>query len=210
MAAQLPPLFELTSKFRSCINMINSVDTAKLPLILIRIAQTLHLKEERSFNEVEQEKLQQVTGLSETDVQLLIDGCSFILEQAAYYNVAANGLAHELKTAGLNQDKCAAFMKVWESEREKIVVDMREQTIQSKVLDSVNWSMHLQMSQTIQSKMKSPSVILEFTTKSSNTNNLEKKLNENENFKIEFNHQQLFDFFQNLDKIQQQLDGLSF
>ncbi|XP_062571920.1 COMM domain-containing protein 10-like, partial [Saccostrea cucullata] len=65
---------------RAVVN-INELDISKFPLLLTRILSKLHLKDERTFSEEEEEKLQSSLSLSDTELELVIHTLEFILHQ---------------------------------------------------------------------------------------------------------------------------------
>ncbi|XP_071997132.1 COMM domain-containing protein 10 isoform X7 [Engystomops pustulosus] len=82
-------------------------------------------------------------------------------------------------------------------------------------LETTAWQLNLQMAQSTQAKMKSPQAVLELGVSTEDTktwhlavatkeifNNLEKIF-------VEFNHQELLEFYNKLETIQAQLDSLT-
>lgn len=64
-------------------NIINGLDTSKFPLLLSRISQSLQAGaiNEKAFNNEEEEKLEVSLGLEKSDLKLLLESTTFILEQ---------------------------------------------------------------------------------------------------------------------------------
>lgn len=62
-------------------SLINQLDDSKFSGLLARILQKLHLKDEHSFSEEEERKLQRALGLSAGDVSLVLETLAFLLEQ---------------------------------------------------------------------------------------------------------------------------------
>ena len=81
----------------------------------------------------------------------------------------------------------------------------------------VNYHLNLTMGQSNLSKLQDPTAIFEFLIKNPSNNNSVDKPQENipeslkdtEKFCIEFNHKELYSFFDNIELIQQQLDQLN-
>ena len=61
--------------------IINDLDSAKFPLLLSRVLQKIHVKEEKTFTEDEEEKLQKALSLESADLQLVVEACEFIFHQ---------------------------------------------------------------------------------------------------------------------------------
>ncbi|XP_038186578.1 COMM domain-containing protein 10 isoform X2 [Arvicola amphibius] len=69
-------------------------------------------------------------------------------------------------------------------------------------LETVGWQLNLQMAHSTQAKLQSPQAVLQLGVSQEDSKNLEKVL-------VEFNHKELFDFYNKLETIQAQLDSLS-
>ncbi|XP_060033387.1 COMM domain-containing protein 10 isoform X6 [Erinaceus europaeus] len=69
-------------------------------------------------------------------------------------------------------------------------------------LEMVGWQLNLQMAHSAQAKLKSPQAVLQLGVSSEDSKSLEKVL-------VEFNHKELFDFYNKLETIQAQLDSLT-
>nr|KAF6365999.1 COMM domain containing 10 [Pipistrellus kuhlii] len=69
-------------------------------------------------------------------------------------------------------------------------------------LETVGWQLNLQMAHSAQAKLKSPQAVLQLGVSNEDSKSLEKVL-------VEFNHKELFDFYNKLETIQAQLDSLT-
>ena len=65
-------------------------------------------QDEAPFNADELTQLQEVLGVSADDLGLALTACSFMFQQAAYFNVKAKRLASQLMKAEVLQDKVRA------------------------------------------------------------------------------------------------------
>jgi hypothetical protein len=79
MASQL--LFNETPSIKRAASLINGLDGSKFSLLVARIVQKLHLRDERNFTEDEELKLQSVFALEAKDLELVLETVSFFLEQ---------------------------------------------------------------------------------------------------------------------------------
>lgn len=66
---------------KKAVGLINDLDSAKFPLLLSRILQKLHLKDDRPFSEEEEEKLQSAFKLNSKDLTLVLESSEFFLQQ---------------------------------------------------------------------------------------------------------------------------------
>uniref|UniRef100_UPI00398ED46C COMM domain-containing protein 10 isoform X3 n=1 Tax=Pristiophorus japonicus TaxID=55135 RepID=UPI00398ED46C len=160
-----------TQSIKQALVLINGIDTGKFPRLLSRILQKLHLKDEHSFNEEEKEKLQAALSLEKQDLHLVLETVSFILEQAAYYNMKPAALQQQLENVHLNQEKSEAFALAWTNMGQDIVEKLRQNTFAPKKLENIGWCLNLEMGQSTQAKMKSPHAILELGVNSEDSEN---------------------------------------
>lgn len=74
-----------SSSLEKAVQLVNRLDSAKFPLLLNRIAQTLQTDStEKPFTPEEEEKLQASLGLDKDDLSLLLESITFIFEQVRY------------------------------------------------------------------------------------------------------------------------------
>ncbi|XP_075692510.1 COMM domain-containing protein 10 isoform X3 [Rhinoderma darwinii] len=195
-------IFKDTVSIKQAVSIINDMDAGKFPRLLSRILQKLHLKTEQSFNEEEEEKLQAAFSLDKQSLKLVLETISFILEQAVYHNLKTPVFRQQLENIRLEQSKTEAFAIVWENAGQETVEKFRQRTLTPKKLETTAWQLNLQMAQSTQAKMKSPQAVLELGVSTEDTKNLEKIF-------VEFNHQELLEFYNKLETIQAQLDSLT-
>ncbi|XP_067884953.1 COMM domain-containing protein 10 isoform X2 [Heterodontus francisci] len=150
-----------TQSIKHAVMLINGIDTGKFPRLLCRILQKLHLKDEHSFTEEEKEKLQTALSLEKQDLQLVLETVSFLLEQAAYYNMKPAALQQQLENIHLSQEKAEAFAQAWTNMGQDIIEKLRQNTFAPKKLEKIGWCLNLEMGHSTQAKMKSPHAILE-------------------------------------------------
>ncbi|XP_043831477.1 COMM domain-containing protein 10 isoform X2 [Dromiciops gliroides] len=186
---------------KKAVSLVNAVDTGRFPRLLTRILQKLHLKTENSFSEEEEEKLQAAFSLEKQDLHLVLETISFILEQAVYHNVKPVVLQQQLENVHLSHDKAEAFASAWASMGQDTVEKFRQRILAPQKLETIGWQLNLQMAQSNQAKLKSPQAVLELGVSNEDSKNLEKVC-------VEFNHKELFEFYNKLETMQAQLDSL--
>ena len=95
-------LFSATSSFTEAVKLINELDISKLPLLLTRIIQKLHLKEDSIFSADEEQQLCKLLSLSEADLDVVLGASAYIFEQAAYEQAKVETLEENLVAAGVD------------------------------------------------------------------------------------------------------------
>ncbi|KAJ8029544.1 COMM domain-containing protein 10 [Holothuria leucospilota] len=194
-------LFSETTSIKKAVAKINSIENPKYARILSRILQKIHLKDERPFSAEEEEKLQGVLNLDSSDVSLVLETTAFFVEQAAYHLAKPAVLSQQLKNIGLNEEKVTLFEKSWTSQAKDVVERLRKKTLIPNQLQEVNWRMNLQMAQADRTKMKTPNAMFELVVSQDDGGK--------DRIQMEFNHEQLYQFYSQLETIQSQLDALT-
>eukprot|EP01111_Echinosteliopsis_oligospora_P001816 TRINITY_DN1265_c0_g1_i1.p1 TRINITY_DN1265_c0_g1~~TRINITY_DN1265_c0_g1_i1.p1 ORF type:complete len:208 (+),score=47.38 TRINITY_DN1265_c0_g1_i1:214-837(+) len=200
-------LFNLTSRLKTAISIINNVNVARLPLLLSRVIRNLHNKNEKVFTEAEEAQLQNVIHLSSAELNNLLEVCAFIYEQAAYYSVSVSSLGVQLDKTGLASDRIQAFQKVWQEEAEALIIKLRTKSVAPHELEGVGWRLHLHLSQKGLARIKAPTAIFEMSI-SDNHHDSIADIKKDEKMILEFDKSQLQQFYLMLEQIQDQLDIL--
>ena len=192
-------MFNLTTRFKNGVTLINGLDSSRFPLLLSRIIGKLTLKGEKLFSEDEQTKLCSAFNVDNNSLQSILDTSVFILEQAAYHTAKPAIFTQQLKNIQLSDDKVEMFVNVWTTHGKSITEELKQRSLTPKQLDSVKWKLNLQIAESSKSKVKTPSAVVELGLKGSK---------ESENICLEFTHDELYSFYDQLEKIKSQLDAL--
>ncbi|EGC37334.1 hypothetical protein DICPUDRAFT_30479 [Dictyostelium purpureum] len=196
-------IFGNTKKFNDSIDIINKLETPRFQKILIRVLN----KNERIFTEQEEGILQNIFKLTSSEFKGVLECCSFIFEQTAYYSLSPNNLLNQLKKTNLDDDKASSFQSTWEDNSDEVLGYLRTQSISPLQLDEIGWRLHYQMSSSTAIKRQASAILsLDFKSDTSNNNNNSNKKN---NMILEFNKEQLLDFYNKLETIQEKLDSLA-
>lgn len=119
-----------------------------------------------------------------------------------YHNVKPAALQQQLETIHLTKDKAEAFASAWSAMGQETVEKFRQRILGPHKLETVGWQLNLQMAHSAQAKLQSPQAVLQLGVTMEDAKNMEKVL-------VEFNHKELFDFYNKLETIQAQLDSLT-
>lgn len=191
-----------TQSIKEAVSFINTVDVNKFSRLISRIIQRLHLKGERTFSEEEEQKLESALSLDKRALSLVLETSAFILEQAVYHNVKPASLQQQLESIHLNPNKAEVFSQTWASAGPELVERQKHNIFAPKKLEYVGWQLNLLMAQSSQTKMKDPSAVLQLGLRSEDSE-------AQENVFVEFNHQELLEFYNKLEIVQGQLDSLT-
>jgi len=197
-------LFTLTERLKSAISLINTIDVRKLVHILQRVIKVIHSPtHEAPFTPEEQEKLPRALNVNATEAQSVLDSCSLLFEQAAYFSLSVERLQAELEAAGIGEQQIAAFAQVWELERDALLEKLSNSSVVPQVLDGVNWRLHVAVARNndTSSPIAAPRALFELKVKDNDHHTTE-------NVHLEFTQEELFSLFNKLEAIQEQLDAL--
>lgn len=191
-----------TQSIKEAVTFINAIDVNKFSRLISRIIQKLHLKSERTFSEEEEQKLQAALSLEKKALTLVLETAAFILEQAVYHNVKPAALQQQLEMVHLNPDKAEVFSQTWATAGPELVEKLKHNIFAPNKLEYVGWQLNLEMAQSSQARLKSPSAVVQL-----GLHNEESEVQKN--VFVEFNHQELLEFYNKLEVIQGQLDSLT-
>ncbi|XP_041643891.1 COMM domain-containing protein 10 isoform X2 [Cheilinus undulatus] len=191
-----------TQSIKEAVTFINAIDVNKFSRLISRIIQKLHLKGERTFSEEEEQKLQTALSLDKQSLDLVLETAAFILEQAVYHNVKPAALQQQLEAVHLNPDKAEMFSQTWATAGPELVEKLKHNIFAPKKLEYVGWQLNLQMAQSSQAKLKSPNAVLQLGLRGEDSE-------VQENVFVDFNHQELLEFYNKLEIVQGQLDSLT-
>ncbi|XP_019125361.1 COMM domain-containing protein 10 isoform X2 [Larimichthys crocea] len=150
-----------TQSIKEAVTFINAIDVNKFSRLISRIIQKLHLKGERTFSEEEEQKLQAALSLDKQALNLVLETSAFILEQAVYHNVKPASLQQQLEAVHLNPDKAEMLAQTWATSGPELVERLKHNVFAPKKLEYVGWQLNLQMAQSSQARLKSPSAVLQ-------------------------------------------------
>uniref|UniRef100_A0A4W6C622 COMM domain containing 10 n=1 Tax=Lates calcarifer TaxID=8187 RepID=A0A4W6C622_LATCA len=176
------------NSIKEAVTFINAIDVNKFSRLISRIIQKLHLKEERTFSEEEEQKLEAALSLDKQALNLVLETAAFILEQAVYHNVKPASLQQQLEAVHLNPDKAEVFSQTWATAGPELVEKLKHNIFAPKKLEYVGWQLNLQMAQSSQARLKSPSAVLQLGLRNEDSE-------VQENVFVEFSHQELLEFY---------------
>ena len=192
---------ENSERLKKGVCLINQLENKKLLQILTRIINKAHLKDAVIFTSEEKEKLEIALDLETSEVQTVLETVVFMIEQIAYHNIKPDGLEKHLEILSLTEEKKECFVSLWNENGANVIQLLKKINLGPNQLDTVRWRLSLQLARNNYSKLKIPSSILELgiTTPDSNSN---------DNLQMEFSRDSLYNLFQQLEDIQEQIDNL--
>ncbi|CAE1307685.1 COMMD10 [Acanthosepion pharaonis] len=194
-------MFSNTTSIKKAVGFINELDSKLFMPLLSRILQKIHLKDERSFTEEEEEKLQSTFNLPANDLELLLETLEFFLQQAAYHLAKPAVLTQQLLSLDINEDKVNIIVEAWTTHAKNVLQKLGQRTLAPNQLSDINWRLNLEMANMGRSKMKLPNAMFELKV-------TQEDMQQKEKIHLEFSHDELYAFYNQLETIQRQIDNL--
>ncbi|XP_015910527.1 COMM domain-containing protein 10 [Parasteatoda tepidariorum] len=191
-------MFVKSERIQKAVALINGLEPPKFPLLLNRILQKIHSKEE-VFTKEECSKLEVSLAVNQEQLKLILQTLTFIFQQAAYHVAKPAVLSQNLQQIDLNEEKISTIVQTWVTHAKNVVEKLKQKSIAPKQLSDVNWELRLQMANSSMSKLKVPIGLMELTLASNEGS---------EKLQMEFSHDELYSFYNQLEVIQTQLDAL--
>ncbi|KAF4521137.1 hypothetical protein B566_EDAN012902 [Ephemera danica] len=164
-----------------------------------------NLKEETTqvFSLAELEKLQVALELDEASLKLLLNSLTFILKQAAFHVAKPAVLREQLITEGLTEEKASAIAQVWVNVAKPTLEALRQHSLCPLQLESVKSSLNARVSSSSQTGQHTALARLQLML--SNQDNPSQAA---EPVTLELDHGELYQLYNQLEKVQAQLDAL--
>ena len=143
-------------------------------------------------------------SLTPDDLTTVVSGSKYILDQACFFNLAAEKLHNQLVEHNMNEDQAAIFGKVWKKSRTPMVEMLREHSFGAPLaLTNIDWRLQVSMAHDKLSKTKHVATVLDL--------HLADPSGETpaESVLLEFNKEQLLELYENLELIQSQVDKIT-
>ena len=177
--------------------MINEIDSNKFQKLLVKIIDRINQDDGSLFSNEEEEKLQEIFSLNHDQITLLIETLKSLIVQIANNYIKPSIIAADLRESGFAENKMLIFLETWASKSSKIFEQNKNacKTLPNELSD-VNCKIKVQTNETSKSNIKTPLVQVDLVLTSEN------------NVSLDFNHQELTSFYNQLEEIQNQVDVL--
>jgi hypothetical protein len=207
--------FAIASKFRKAAEVSNTIPIEKFPLLLTRVAKKLHLRNVRLFTEEEETQLCSLFSLTEEDLNLVLSACCYVFEQAAFTGTGPEQLYAILLDAGFQEAHGKAIGRLWAVEGAEYVNKLKARSLGGPQLVNTDYHLNLNVSANSLQRLQEPTALFELSvsdpsrvSRGSPAGTVEAEVPVNK-LGLEFSHAELFEFFNDLERVQQQLDKLS-
>ncbi|XP_076751804.1 COMM domain containing 10 protein valette [Xylocopa sonorina] len=189
----------VTPRLEQGLKIANQVDNGKFRLLINRICQSLQSNvNPKVFSEEEEEKLLVSLDLKKDDLVCLLDAITSIYKQAVCNIIKPQLMESTLKdTFKVEDDKVQVFLNAWITYGKSIIDHFRQMSIFPVQVKDIDWCLNIQAASSTIKKDVRPMALVQLNL----TGEEESKLT------VEFNKKELIDLYQNLEKMQSQLDS---
>jgi hypothetical protein len=209
--------FKIASRFVEAANVINRVALERFNMLLNRIIQKLHLKNVRLFSVVEEEQLKELFSLSGEDLEVVLACCCYVFEQAAFTNTGPENLYEILLGAGFDEGHAKIFGRLWATEGVTFVNNLKTShtSIGYNSLESSDYKLSMVLGQSGLTRLQEPTASLSLNILHRSSSNcggdtaIRREAGDTEVLTLEFSHSELYSLFNDLERVQQQVDCLS-
>ena len=199
--------FSVGTKFRKAGVCANQIPLEKFPQLLTRVTKKLHLKNETLFSKEEEEQLCSLFDLNQEALDLVLSASCYIFEQAAFTGSGPEALYTILLDAGFDDSHAKVICRIWATAGSDYVAKLKTRPLGTAALVDTDYHLNVNMSSNSLQRLQEPTALFELSISdpkaSSDTSGMTNKLG------LEFCREQLYDFFNDLERVQAQLDKLT-
>lgn len=202
--ASAAPLFSDTKRFKQAVGLLSAIPSAKLTALLSRILSRLGGKGGgAALAEEEEGEVREMLGLTQAQLDEVVNGSSYIFETSAYHDFAPEKLRGGLEEAGMGAVQATTFARAWAEGREALAARLAERQMGTPlVLDAVDWRLQMEVGHQRLSKIRELKTVLNLGLRSTDDGSTE-------DLTAEFSLEQLQDLADQMDLVQSQLDALA-
>lgn len=205
--------FKFAKNFENVARVCNRIEVVKFPLLLSKLLSKLHVKNLKVFQDDERDQLRTIFKLSTQELDLVLDGCCFIFEQAAFTSTGPEPLVAVLQNAGFDEAHAKVVGKIWAEGAPGFVEKLKNRTLGAPTLVDTDYHLNLTLGVHDLSRTQEPTAIFELSvtdpSKGNSLTSAHKDIEGGvEKVSLEFGHEELYGFFNQLEAVQRQLDNL--
>ena len=185
------------SQLQESLKYANDMKPRQFAQMLRRLAIALKDRDNVPFSEEDVQILLEQFSLSPSELESLFSACQYVLQQAAAFSFTSEKIEIYATQCGLSEDISQCFSAVWDAEGEDLINALKQRTVTDDVLSSTSWRLNMKAAEKDQPPSKTPVMLLDL--------NVQGK----EPITIQFNHEELSNFYEQIEQIQREVDRLT-
>lgn len=179
------------------LKLVEKIPPQQFVQLLRRLAISLNDREKTPFSDDEVTFLIEHFNFTPSSLDEMLSGCQYLLQQSACFSFTSDKLKQYIFDLGLGDEHIKCFCNVWLSEGEKIIESFKNRTISDYSLDSTKWTLNIGAYNKKDGYNRSTNAVLNLSVA------------DKEPILVQFNHEQLTQFYKQIENIQQEIDKLT-
>ena len=185
------------SQLQAALKIPEKIQPRQFAQILRRLAIALENQNPSPFSEDEVQILLEQFEMTPTEFDAMFSSCLYILQQAACFSFDSEKTQAYASQCGANESTAECFSAVWDAEGDNLIETLKQRTISGTTLESTSWRLDIKTAEQNVGVMRDPVLLLDLN------------LNNERPISVQFDHEGLSKFYQEIEKIQQQIDSLT-
>lgn len=189
---------ETNSNLSEALKTVEKIPQRPFAQLLRRLAIALKDRDNIPFSEDEVEILLDQFKITPTELESFFAACQYILQQAACYSFNSEKTQMYASQCGVSDEIAECFSAVWDAEGDDLINALKSRTLTDDVLDNTSWRLNLKAAQSGKPPSRQPIMLLDLNV-----------TGEKKPITIQFTHEELSKFYDQIEEIQQQVDRLT-
>lgn len=185
------------TQLQEALKIANDMKPRQFAQMLRRLAIGLKDRDNVPFSEDEVQILLSQFSLSPSELESLFSACQYVLQQAAAFSFSSDKTELYAEQCGLIPEISQCFSAVWDAEGEDLINALKQRTVTDDVLKSTSWRLNLKAAEKGKDPSKIPVMLLDLNVAGKDP------------ITVQFNHEELSKFYEQIEQIQQQVDHLT-
>ena len=188
---------ESKNQLNEALKITEKIPKRQFAQLLRRIAISLKVRDQVPFTSQEVQEVIKTFELTPSEVEAMFSSCQYMLQQCACFSFNSDKTKLYALDCGINEDISDCFHAVWEAEGDDLIESLKSRTLTDNTLDHSSWRLNIKAADFSKGSSRQPIVLFDL--------NIPNK----DSIKIQFNHQEFSQFYDQIEQIQQQIDKLT-
>lgn len=188
---------ERGNQLQSALRVPEKIQQRQFAQLLRRLAVALRTQNAAPFSDDEVQMILDQFELTPNEFDSMFSSCLYVLQQAACFSFDSEKTQLYAAQCGASESTAECFGAVWDSEGDAIIESMKQRPISETALQSTSWRVNLKAADQARGNVREPVVLLNLNT------------SEEKPVIVQLDHEGLSKLFQEVEKIQQQIDSLT-
>ena len=187
---------EETNPLQAALQLPERIDPRFFAQFLRRIAISLKERNQTPFSEDDVKALLDQFEMTTADFEEMFSSCQYVLQQAACFNFDSEKISTFVTNNGASEAVAGCFSAVWDAEGDNLLDALKARPISDNALSTAGWRLNLKADSSADGKERTPVMLLNFDVAK-------------DPITIQFTHQELSHFYEQIEAIQQQIDKMT-